>query len=120
VIVTGATFLIRFENCSERDANVFAEQLLKQLTQVKTEGMEIKRQRENDDSQDPGTILAVILGATATVEIAKGIAEGIAAWLRSRNRASISITTKDGKREAKNLNSAHVAQIAEILMKGSK
>jgi hypothetical protein len=53
------------------------------------------REKEQDNTQDAGAILAVILGASSVVEIAKGIA----LWLQKKQGLSVTITEDKGRTE---------------------
>lgn len=65
-----------------------------------SEHIQIERSRVNQDTQDPGTVLAVaILSAPAVVEMSRGIVElakGIADWMRKRN-VTVKISAEGGQ-----------------------
>jgi hypothetical protein len=55
------------------------------------------RQTRTDPSAgDLGIILSIVLGAPATIVLARGIASGIQKYLARTNRGRVSITRKDG------------------------
>ena len=53
---------------------------------------EAKVEKVDPNAQDPGTIIAIILGAKATL----AIATGIALWMRRKNQGRIRLRFPDG------------------------
>lgn len=68
--------------------------------------MELRK--SDQTTQDLGTILAVILGAKATI----ALAAGISAWMKRKNQARIRIKTASGEEVyITNLESRHIAEV---------
>lgn len=70
--------LIRFDNMSPADANRAAAELRKQLRSKVGSEVAIDQIRENEESQDFGGTLAVVLGTPFALALAKGIRDYIA------------------------------------------
>ena len=64
--------------------------------------------KDEQSTQDLGTILAVILGAKATI----ALAAGISAWMQRKNQTRIRITNDSGEEvDITNLESKHIAEV---------
>jgi hypothetical protein len=80
---------IHFETTASA-GNKYAQELQEYLSAKHIQSEQVK---ENDDTQDAGAILSIILGAGAVKIIAKGIAD----WLRKKPEATITLTRDKGK-----------------------
>ena len=114
-LIPESGFVIEFPDVSSAQAGLYAEELetdLKNAIEDAGAGGTIERVRINPEALDLGTVLAVILGAKATVEIAKGIAK----WLYRNNQTTIRIKAKDGREYMiTNLESGDVESIIRAL-----
>lgn len=70
--------LIRFDNMSTADANRAAAELRKQLRRSIGSQIAIDQIKENQETQDFGGTLAVVLGTPFALALAKGVADFIA------------------------------------------
>ena len=70
--------LIRFGDMSTADANRAADELRKQLRSKMGSDVSIDRIKEDQETQDFGGTLAVVLGTPFAVALAKGVADYIA------------------------------------------
>jgi hypothetical protein len=70
--------LIRFGDMSTADANRAADELRKQLRSKMGSNVSIDRIKEDQETQDFGGTLAVVLGTPFAVALAKGVADYIA------------------------------------------
>jgi hypothetical protein len=100
---------IRFENLSLAEAGSKVARLRNDLLDASSE-IEVDVEKEDPTTQDPGTILVLVLGTPAILAIAKGIAD----FLR-RERASIVIES-DGKVVAKGIRGEDASRIAEVIL----
>jgi len=105
--------VIRFGDCTIREANAYAESLAEAIKDVAA-GVALERRRDRADTQDFGATLVIILGTAS----ASAVASGIASWLARHSGATIDISTEEGTAHAKNLNSRDASRIAEALSKG--
>jgi hypothetical protein len=106
--------LIQFNGISAADANQMAPDLVNQLGREFPEG-EFYLRKASDSSQDFGSIVAIVLGASSTIAIAKGIST----FLRRNSGARISIVTENGVAVATGLDSKDAVKIAEALAKAN-
>lgn len=67
--------------------------------------------RTDEEAQDIGTILVVILGSKVAIEIAKGIAD----WLRQRNTSKIKITAGNKTIEVDHLSVRSAEDLSDML-----
>ena len=108
------------EPLSPGQAARYARDLEKQMLFALAEQEEaasIRRIRIDLEAQDLGTVLGVILGAKATIVIAKGIAQ----WFAKNNQAALKISTRNGDvLEVTRLNSGDVEGVAKQLAKALK
>lgn len=94
-LVPADGLVIEFPEDNSRQAGVLAQDLkitIDNLAADQNVKVTTSVEKVNPQAQDIGTILAVVLGAKATIEIAKGIA----GWLQKRNRGRIRIRKADG------------------------
>ena len=83
------TFSIAFPEESGHSANAAAASLAEALRDVDA-SIAVSREKANPNTQDPGSILTIVLGSTP----AAAVAAGIAAWIRMR-RLVVRINTQD-------------------------
>ena len=103
--------LIRVSGESVADADVLTSDLHETLLDS-DHTASVERQSGNKGHLDGGAILAIILGSSATLAIAKGIQ----AFLSRNPRASLRFTRPDGTVvEVDNVAGRHVARLAETL-----
>jgi len=84
--------LIRFDNMSSADANRAAAELRRQLRSKMGSEVAIDQVRENEESQDFGGTLAVVLGTPFALALAKGIRDYIA-----KRGCSLVLETPEGR-----------------------
>jgi hypothetical protein len=92
-------FVIEFPGVSSPEASRCAaelEQLLKDELADTRSPASVERLRIEPEAQDLGTVLAIILGAKATIELAKGISK----WLSRHNQGKLRLRTRDGREVA--------------------
>ncbi len=104
------TIEIRFPGTTADEGNRLAAELQNELWAL-GEGVEMRRKRENEQAQDFGATLVLILGTTAVTAIARGIE----AWIR---RTGTRIELSDGT-VIKNVDSSNLAAVAAALRGGS-
>lgn len=100
------TLIIRFENATAADANLYARALYDELFDLDP-SLSVARQRESPDTMDFGSTLVLVLGAPAVVAVARGLSN----FLSRSNSGTLTIETKDRKFVARNVESANVAEI---------
>lgn len=84
--------MIRFDNMSVADANRAAVELRKQLRSKLGADVAIDQVKENEETQDFGGTLAVVLGTPFALALAKGVRDYIA-----KRGCSIVLETPSGK-----------------------
>lgn len=99
---------IRFEDVSVAEAGKKAAKLRQDLLDVSPQ-VEAEIEKEDETTQDFGTVLVLVLGTEAIVAIAKGIAD----YLR-RDRGTIALES-DGRVVAEGISGEDAARIAEAL-----
>ena len=104
-------FEIRFRDCTPDEANDYAADLEAELDGVDAE-VNVSRQKDQQDAQDFGATLVLILGTGAITALAKGLSTWIA-----RNSGARVVITKDGKVVAENLNSEDAARVVASVFK---
>lgn len=108
------TYIIKFDGVSPSDANRYADELRNALLNA-TPDVQVQRRRDDPRAQDFGATLVLILGAPATIAIAKEIVN----WLALR-RGTITIETEKGeitKITGTNLTSEAQLKILEMFTK---
>lgn len=103
---------------SSADANRLTTEL-QQWLKSRIEDIDLARIKEDNESQDAGTVLIATLAAPAVVEFAKGpaleLAKGVADWLRKR-RATVTIGA-DGSVTTENVKADDVERIVVETLK---
>lgn len=90
---------IGFPDLSSSEAGADAallEEIINDTLQAQGDPPLARQQRTDPNAADLGTIVGVILGAPATIILARGIARAIAAYFSRTARAEILITKPDG------------------------
>lgn len=105
------TYLLHFEGISEAEANHLAEELRHALLDA-TPDIIVRRKRANPLTMDSGTILQIVLNASAITATVTAIGN----WLQLRSKASLTIETTDQKVIAQNIRSKDAARLAELML----
>jgi hypothetical protein len=111
--MSASPFTISFPGASTADANRYAASLASAIRES-DRSVQVSQERDQADTQDLGTALAIILGTGS----ATAVASGVSAWLARHSGAKIEISA-NGTVVASNLDSRDAARIAESF-KGSK
>jgi hypothetical protein len=98
VIVAERRVEISFPGVDEKTAGAFRDELQEYIA-VNSPGTKFSRKRTDNDAQDVGTILIILLGSKVGIELAKGIAD----WLRQRNTSKIVVKVGDKSVEVDHL-----------------
>jgi hypothetical protein len=110
--MTTDSFVISFPGASKDTANKYAQSLADELS-CNVIGLErVEPTRENDETQDFGATLVLVLGTAAATAVAKGVQKWLA---RTGTTAEL---LKDGSVRLSNLESKDVAEIAKAFAKG--
>lgn len=104
-------YTLTFENSSAADANRWASELKEYILDA-TDEVVVEQQRDNPKSQDIGTTLALMLGASAVTEVAKALGQ----WLNLHREASITIKAPRGEIVATNLTFKDIQKLLEIML----
>ena len=106
-----APYLVQVAGESVADTDVLTGELKETLLDS-DHTASVERRSENKGHLDGGAILAIVLGSSATLAIAKGIK----AFLSRNPRATLRFTRPDGTTvEVDNLAGRRVVQLAETL-----
>jgi hypothetical protein len=112
--------VIEFPDVGKREAGDNAKDLKVALDNAAADAgivSSVYLEKADPNAQDPGTILAIIFGAKATV----ALAAGIALWMRRKNQARIRIRYPDGTdADISGAESGDVAKIVEMLNRVSQ
>ena len=104
-----AEYVIRFEGVSLAEAGRLAARLRSDMLDV-TPDVEATVEKADPSTQDPGSILVLVLGTPAIIAVARGLASFI-----RRERAASIVIESDGKVIAEGLRSEDAAKIAEVM-----
>jgi hypothetical protein len=102
-------FRITFPGSSAAERSRLASQMADALAQI--DGVQTSVLREQPDTQDPGTILSVILGAPAVLLAVRAVAT----WLVRNNQSGVTIELPNGTVIAQNMKSEDVPKVVEAL-----
>jgi hypothetical protein len=105
------SFEISFRDCTADEANAFSEELQQDLQDADST-VSLKRRKDNEQSQDFGATLVLVLGTGAITAVAKGFS----AWI-ARNSGAKVVITKDGSVVAENIDSRDAARIVADALK---
>ena len=108
--MTNREILIRFPDANLAEGNRLAEELRQDLLDM-VPGIQVERYRDDPASMDFGATLVLVLGAPATLIIARAIHK----WAGRANAAHIEFTTKAGTVSVKNVESKDVTSIVKAL-----
>ncbi|THU40765.1 hypothetical protein FAM09_01230 [Niastella caeni] len=89
------------------DANKLAEDLQSYL--ANTQQITLARIKDNDNAQDFGATLVLVLGTPAILAIAKGIQT----WLSKRNNITITIKNSQGEVVASGISGKDIPKVFE-------
>jgi hypothetical protein len=105
------TYIIKFDNVSDAEANRYASELRDVLLDAASD-VEVDRRRDDAYTQDFGATLVLVLGAPAIVAIAKAMGD----WLTLHRQAGVTIKTAHGEIIGTNLTSKDAMKLAELLL----
>ena len=105
------TYIIKFENISEAEANRYAGELRDMLLDA-TSDVEVSRRRDDPSTQDFGATLMLILGTPAVTAIAKAMGD----WLTLHRQVGLTLKTANGEIIGTNLTSKDAMKLAELLL----
>jgi hypothetical protein len=72
------------------------EEIINDTLRAQGEQPVAAQQRTDPDRADLGTVVSIILGAPATIILARGIARALIAYFSRTNRSELAITKADG------------------------
>jgi hypothetical protein len=105
-------FVLSFDEASADDANRYAAELQEMLLS-RDPGITVEQARDDENAQDFGATLILILGAPAVVRVASGIAD----YLRKRTQVSISVKSPKGEVVATGVNYNTAVELVEQVFK---
>jgi hypothetical protein len=108
------TVILSFPKARKDDANIFAEELRKELRRLDP-NLTVDKQRDTEAAQDFGATLAVIITSAAATALAKGIANFI-----SKRGTKISIRLGTNQIEATGIESKDLAALMTAINKEQK
>ena len=113
------TLKITVSGRSMGDARGYAEELKGKLLDTAPEVSAIQIRSASSNTQDPGSLLILLLGTPFAVELAKGLAnglaKGIAAFFKRRPDAMLDVELPDGTTVHLKADSADVSTIVRAL-----
>ncbi|MGA2127067.1 MAG: hypothetical protein ABSG76_13040 [Xanthobacteraceae bacterium] len=104
------SFTIEFGDVPLADAVEMAGELGRILLDTGPD-VSVARRRSDPNTQDPGSILAVVLAAPAVVAVARGIAD----YIRLRRKARITIKCNGQQVVVSNVSAADAVEIARLI-----
>jgi hypothetical protein len=108
------TLILSFPEARKDRANVFADELRKELKRLDPT-ITVDKKRETEEAQDFGATLVAVLTSAAVTALAKGIANLIA-----RHHTKITIRIGDEYVEAQGIESHDAAAIMNAMQKRQK
>jgi hypothetical protein len=90
-----------------RDKQLYIQELEEFINRI--EKVESSREKEDENTQDAGTILTIVLGSSAVVAVAKGVSN----WLVKHRDVQLEITKGDTKMKVNNLTTDVALEILE-------
>jgi hypothetical protein len=103
------TLVLKFDGASTAQANQFAETLSRELKQSVPD-VNVRRKRENEETQDFGTTLVLVLGTPAAIALAKALQS----WA-ARYGTSVSVSDENGTVLLKNVQGSDAAKIVAAI-----
>ena len=100
---------ISFPATDPLTGNRLAAELAAQLSGI-ADGVAAKTRRDTSDSQDFGSLVAVVLGAPAVIAVAQGLAD----WIRKQGRVDIEISREVVRLE--NVADKDLEKILELML----
>jgi len=107
--------IVEFPDHNPREAANLARDLKRMIDKslVDGDGASSRIEKVDPNAQDVGTVLAIILGAKATV----ALAAGIAAWMRRKNQGRLRVVRPDGTAvDVTNAESDDMAKIVQAAL----
>jgi hypothetical protein len=105
-------FAILVEAENDRAAQQATRTLADHLREV-SGVLEIKRRKEDESTQDLGTIIEIVASSGATLALAQGVAE----WLRRTRGTKLRVTSGNIKTEVDNITPDVAARIIEDILR---
>jgi hypothetical protein len=105
------TYIIKLNDVSTAEANVFASELRDTLLNAAPEA-NVSQRRDNPLTQDFGTTLVLLLGTSSLTAIAKAIGN----WLQLHNSVSLTIEDAERKIIAQNITRKELYQLTELFL----
>jgi hypothetical protein len=103
---------ITFVDVTEAEGNKLAGSLLSSLREI-DRNISVERHKTKSESQDYGSILALVLGSAAVGSVAKGIAQ----WIARHAGTTIRIRSADGTSvDIKNATGQDTAEIVQAAL----
>jgi hypothetical protein len=119
-LIPASGFVIEFPDVSDAEAGRNAaelRQVLKNELEDARSPAQVDQLRIIPDSQDLGTVIAIILGAKASVAAVKGLAKGFEKWFSRPNQGRIRIRTRAGDEIfIDNIASKDISKIIETII----
>jgi hypothetical protein len=109
--VTETQFLLRFPRASGAEADAYANDLGRALSNL-DEHLKVEHQRNRVEGQDRDSALVIILGVVSM----SALADGIAAWLEQHHGVSLQIS-RDGSVITSNLDSGNAKRLVDFFEK---
>jgi len=100
---------VSFPGVSEAEKSRLASSLRDALSGV--QGVEASVEKTNKNSQDPGTILTIVLTAPAVI----AAVTALNAWLVRSNQGGVTVTTPEGRVVMSNLDSKDMPSAIEAV-----
>lgn len=104
-------YIIKFGGVSTAEANQFASELRNALLDA-TPDIRVDQKRNDNTTQDFGSVLVLILGTSSVTAIARALGN----WLQLRSSASLTIKSSERKIIATNITSKDAAKLIELLV----
>ena len=107
------TYIIEFEGVSPADATRYAEELRDTLRGATPEA-NIERRRTDEEAQDFGATLVLILGTPAAIVLAKAFRD----WLNRRSSVKVHLKDEEGDLLLENVTAKDAHKILELFQRG--
>ncbi|HEX8449050.1 MAG TPA: hypothetical protein VF652_05620 [Allosphingosinicella sp.] len=117
----GFDLRISFPDLSPGEAGADAallEEIINDALRSQDQPATARQQRTDPNAADLGTIVGIVLGAPATIILARGIARALVAYFSRTNRSEVAVTKPDGTViTITHLESRDVEKVAEKLQR---